>query len=295
MVEESVVEQEEREEKEREEGIKRIEDIDTRLLEKAEWFMEKIKMKVNKSMKEWKLPIRIITKKSKENIYYFWAEQKRRPSKREDGMVLKRGRYKYIAVNFTWRRMRGWNKGIRKISNNPKRGWIFSFTGKKISRWNRELQKLYRVRRSIKKIQRDKERTERKIRKLVADGLGALGLEELKYSVKREWRFEWAKILDEVGKADLWELGRMLRRIEGVISRQDGEGKEVKRMLREVRKAKKRIEEILEEREKIHRRAGKKLYKINERITAIDKLWYPTPPIRLDLPAPDTENQKTPL
>lgn len=300
MAVESAAEQEEREKKEGKKQIERIErirDFDTQLLEKTEWYMEKIKIKVNKNMAKWKLPIRIIKNKAKGNTYYVWAEQKRRPRRREDGVVLKKGRYKYIGVNFTWRRIRGWNKGRIKITGNSKRGWIFTFTAKKISRWNRELQKLYKVRKSVKKVQRDKQRTEKKIRKFVGDMLVALGAEDLKWSVKKEWKFYWVRIADGVEKADLWELSRMLSRIERVVRKQDGKEKQVKKWLKEVSEAKKKIKEVEAERKKIHKRAGTKLWKINDKITAIDKLWYPKPPIRLDLPAdlPATENQEGPL
>mgnify|MGYP007069035005 FL=1 len=117
---------------------------------------------------------------------------------------------------------------------------------------------MYKVRKSVKKIQRDKQRVEKKIQKFVVDMLCTLGTEGLKCSVKKA-----------------------------------GKEKEAKKRLKEISEAKKRINEVVAKRKKIHKRAGKKLYKINEEITAIDKLWYPRPPIRLDLPA--AENQETPL
>ncbi|HRR95431.1 MAG TPA: hypothetical protein P5150_01680 [Candidatus Ratteibacteria bacterium] len=265
------MEKEERQEEKQ--GVRRRE-IDTQLLEKTEWFMEKIKNRVNNNLKEWELPIRIMQKKVKGNPYYFWAEQKRRPGEKEGG-EYRPGIYKYLGTNFTWKRINWWNKWRRKW--NPKRGWIFSFTGKKLSRWNRELQKLYRVRRSIKQIQRDKKRAEKKIKKLIVDLIGVFGLGDLKYCVRKGKMFSWVRILEGVDKEDLWGLSRMLGRIEGEISKKKGMEKEKKKWVRKISKAKEEIEKIIKERKKIHKRVGKKLYEINKRIIALDNLWYSKP------------------
>ena len=254
------------------EGKKKIENIDKVLLEKTEWFMTKISKQVNNNLKKWKLPIRVMKKHSGEITYYYWAEQRRKPKRGKEGYF--RGEYKYLGTNFIWKEISKWNRKKRKI--NPKRGWIFSFTGKKLSRWNKELQRLYRVRRSIKKIIRDKKRAEEKMKRLIVDLIGVFWLVDLKYCVKRNRRFYWVKILDEADKGDLWELGKMLDRIKGVIEKKEGMEEEKKKWLKEISKAKKKIEKITEERKKIHKRVGKKLRDINKRIVALDKLWYPT-------------------
>ncbi len=258
---------------------KKEKEVDEILLEKTEWFMEKIKKQVNNKLKKWKLPIRIMRIGKEKERYYMWVEQKRKPNTgkeikyKDEG--YKRGSYKYLGMNFTWKEIKVFNKKKRKF--NPKRGWIFSFTGKKLSRYNRELQKLYRVRKSIKKIMRDKKRTEEKTKKLIVDVLCFFLLDKLKYSVKKDGKFYWVRILDVLEKAELKELRGMLGRIEGVVKRSVGMEKEKEKWLKEIRKAEKKVEKVIEERIKIQKRVGGKLHKISERISFLDKLYYPKP------------------
>ncbi len=139
--------------------------------------MEGIAYSVNTTMKSLELPIRIMKKYAKKQVYWHWVEQISPPvikkgKRGKDNVRVKKGMYKYLGSNFDWQAVKKWNKRYIKIERvsdsvdvnkkhlsitvapENRNKVILSKTAKKITKWNRQMRELYQIRREINKLQR---------------------------------------------------------------------------------------------------------------------------------------------
>ena len=185
-------------------------------LSAVEECMDQTAHHINTTMKWKNLPIRIMKRYAKKQVYWHWFKQISPPvvekgKKDKDRNVrVKKGMYKYLGSKFGWKEVNNWNmrwmevKENKKIySNDNKREiffilsspknktkLIFSNTAKKFIRLDKQIKKLYEVRKEFKKLRKklqegeriyDIERTYKKVFKQFDETV--MEIEKIKFNI----------------------------------------------------------------------------------------------------------------